>query len=28
MPMKINDKGIVVPADQAASGEAQKPAAK
>ena len=28
MPMKINDEGIVVPADQAASGEAQKPAAK
>ncbi|SEI21948.1 membrane fusion protein, multidrug efflux system [Rhizobium tibeticum] len=28
MPMKINEKGIVVPADQAASGEAQKPVAK
>ncbi|CCM73918.1 efflux RND transporter periplasmic adaptor subunit [Rhizobium mesoamericanum] len=28
MPMKINDRGIVVPTEQAASGEAQKPAAK
>jgi membrane fusion protein (multidrug efflux system) len=28
MPMQINEKGIVVPAEQAASGDAQKPAAK
>jgi membrane fusion protein (multidrug efflux system) len=27
VPMKINEKGIVVPAEQAASGEAQKPTA-
>ncbi|KQV72738.1 efflux RND transporter periplasmic adaptor subunit [Rhizobium sp. Root1220] len=28
MPMKINEKGIVVPAEQPSSGDAQKPAAK
>ncbi|ABC92168.1 probable protein secretion protein, HlyD family [Rhizobium etli CFN 42] len=28
VPMKINDNGVVVPAEQAAAGDAEKPAAK